>query len=95
MVDEAARYAESKGVLLVQPLEMMQRILIQLIIFRAVFSLKKTASNWLVVGASAPGNDIEKASLTANFSNYGKKAVDVFAPGVKTYSTNPEMFIVF
>ena len=28
--------------------------------------------------------------LPANFSNYGKKNVDVFAPGVQIYSTTPE-----
>ena len=28
--------------------------------------------------------------MVANFSNYGKSNVDVFAPGVQIYSTTPE-----
>ena len=89
-VDEAAKYAESKGVLLVQAAGNDAKNIDTAYNFPSrVFLDKKTATNWLVVGASAPGNDIEKGSLTANFSNYGKKEVDVFAPGVKTYSTNP------
>jgi subtilisin family serine protease len=38
------------------------------------------------VGASG---DNAAGGLTASFSNYGKKEVDVFAPGVKIYSTIP------
>nr|WP_294898937.1 S8 family peptidase [uncultured Pedobacter sp.] len=44
------------------------------------------ASSWIEVGASGPVND---ESLKADFSNYGKTAVDVFAPGVEIYSTTP------
>ncbi|WP_083326252.1 S8 family peptidase [Hymenobacter coccineus] len=42
--------------------------------------------NLLTVGASSAKDD---ASLPAEFSNYGKKQVDVFAPGVAIYSTLP------
>ena len=43
-------------------------------------------TNWLTIGASGdPGN----GGLVASFSNYGKKEVDVFAPGVNVYSTIP------
>ncbi|TPG72504.1 peptidase S8 [Hymenobacter nivis] len=42
--------------------------------------------NLLTVGASGAKDD---ASLPAEFSNYGKKQVDVFAPGVAIYSTLP------
>jgi subtilisin family serine protease len=38
------------------------------------------------VGASAGGPD---SLVLARFSNYGKKEVDLFAPGVKVYSTLP------
>ncbi|HEX7755788.1 MAG TPA: S8 family serine peptidase [Niabella sp.] len=31
----------------------------------------------------------EQSGIVASFSNYGKKEVDVFAPGVKIYSTLP------
>ncbi|HEX8023634.1 S8 family serine peptidase, partial [Mucilaginibacter sp.] len=44
------------------------------------------AGAWIVVGASAHKDD---ALLKAPFSNYGKTAVDVFAPGVQIYSSIP------
>jgi subtilisin family serine protease len=40
-------------------------------------------SNWMAVGAS------DEKGNAATFSNYGKKKVDVFAPGVNIYSTIP------
>ncbi|MBL0129839.1 MAG: S8 family serine peptidase [Chitinophagaceae bacterium] len=46
----------------------------------------KRPSNWITVGASG---DPKAGGITASFSNYGKKEVDVFAPGVKIYSTVP------
>lgn len=44
------------------------------------------APNWLEVGASTfePAPD-----MIAGFSNYGKKTVDLFSPGVQIYSTIP------
>ncbi|MDD2791586.1 MAG: S8 family peptidase [Sediminibacterium sp.] len=48
---------------------------------------KTKATNFITVGASSDvrlGN-----SIAAEFSNYGKESVDVFAPGVKIYSTIP------
>lgn len=47
---------------------------------------KPQAQNWIEVGASSWKDD-EK--LVADFSNYGKRTVDVFAPGVKINSTIP------
>ncbi|PWU03958.1 MAG: peptidase S8, partial [Bacteroidetes bacterium] len=44
------------------------------------------ANNWITVGASG---DPAAGGITAPFSNYGKREVDVFAPGVKIYSTLP------
>jgi subtilisin family serine protease len=44
------------------------------------------AQAWITVGASGPDDD---STLVANFSNYGKKNVDVFAPGVQIYSSIP------
>jgi subtilisin family serine protease len=41
---------------------------------------------WIEVGASGWKDDDD---LVAGFSNYGKKTVDVFAPGVKIKSTVP------
>src|SRR5690606_792495 len=34
-------------------------------------------------------SDLDSADLIASFSNYGKKTVDFFAPGVDIYSTDP------
>lgn len=45
------------------------------------------ASNWITVGATSYELGDE---LLADFSNYGYKTVDVFAPGVEIYSTMPE-----
>src|SRR5688572_6427598 len=39
------------------------------------------------IGASSWGKD---SSLVASFSNFGKKSVDLFAPGVEIYSTTPD-----
>ncbi len=48
---------------------------------------KTPAQNWITVGASSKDDD---ANLVANFSNYGKKRVDIFAPGVNIYSLKPD-----
>jgi len=45
------------------------------------------ADAWIEVGASSFRDNNE---LAADFSNYGKTTVDVFAPGVKIYSTSPD-----
>lgn len=44
------------------------------------------AEAWIEVGASQWKND---SDLVASFSNYGRRSVDVFAPGVKIHSTMP------
>ena len=88
-VDEAIRYAESKDVLLVHaagndaantdsvsnyPNPMLE-------------TFNKLATNFITVGASSDTKI--SGSLIADFSNYGKKSVDVLAPGVKIYATTP------
>jgi cell wall-associated protease len=86
VVDKAVKYAESKGVLLVHAAgndgdnndtddNFPSRY----------FKDGKEAKNWMEIGASAAGTD----ELVASFSNYGKKSVDLFAPGVEIYSTTP------
>ncbi|WP_353183723.1 S8 family peptidase [Parapedobacter lycopersici] len=47
---------------------------------------KGEAPTWIEVGASQWTND---GDLVASFSNYGRRSVDVFAPGVKIHSTMP------
>lgn len=45
------------------------------------------SDTFLTVGALAPKYG---GQMVANFSNYGKNNVDVFAPGVQIYSTTPK-----
>ncbi len=86
-VDEAVKYAQSKGVLLVHAAGNSARNIDTAWNFPTSLMLDKSrASNWITVGASG---DPKIGGLTASFSNYGKKEVDVFAPGVQIYSTVP------
>ncbi|HET9056035.1 MAG TPA: S8 family peptidase [Chitinophagaceae bacterium] len=96
-VDDAVKYAASKNVLLIHaagndasdndtddnfP--------------NPRFISTDTAINFITVGASSDPSIAQKNNegkdvndVTATFSNYGKGEVDVFAPGVKVYSTLP------
>jgi cell wall-associated protease len=88
VVDEAVRYAESKGVLLVHAAGNSNQNNDSGTNFpnRQDKALGKEFSNWLEIGASS----FEKGlSLPAYFSNYGKNSVDFFAPGVDLLSTTP------
>jgi len=87
-VDDAVRYAQSKGVLLVHAAGNDADDIDTAWNFPSpVFKSDGVqASNWITVGASG---DPRLGGLVAGFSNYGKKEVDVFAPGVKIYSTIP------
>lgn len=86
-VDDAVKYAQSKGVLLVHAAgNSAQNIDTSWNFPTPLFTDKQRASNWITVGASG---DPTAGGLTASFSNYGKKEVDVFAPGVQIYSTVP------
>jgi cell wall-associated protease len=86
-VDDAVKYAESKGVLLVHAAGNDAKNLDSDYNFPNPMLLNGgRPTNWLTIGASGdPGN----GGLAASFSNYGKKEVDVFAPGVNIYSTIP------
>lgn len=88
-VDEAVKYAEEKGVLLVHAAGNDARNIDTTDNFPNALIKSdggKKASNWITVGASG---DPKAGGITASFSNYGKDQVDVFAPGVKIYSTIP------
>ncbi len=89
-VDDAVKYAESKGVLLVHAAGNDNKNIDTTFNYPSPVFVKdgKRAPNWITVGASGPSNE-NGNSLTAGFSNYGKKEVDVFAPGVKIYATVP------
>ncbi|GAB2953092.1 S8 family peptidase [Hymenobacter coalescens] len=86
-VEDAIRYAGSKGVLLVHAAGNESNNIDVIDHFPAAVAegAKTTYANVLTVGASSSKND-EK--LAADFSNYGKR-VDVFAPGVNIYNTLP------
>ncbi|MEY2811326.1 MAG: hypothetical protein RI991_321 [Bacteroidota bacterium] len=87
-VDEAVKYASSKGVLLVHAAgNDAKNIDIEDNFPSRNFDSDtlQPFSNWITVGASGA----TQKELAAPFSNYGKREVDVFAPGVRIYSTIP------
>jgi len=91
-VDDAVKYAQGKGVLLVEAAGNDNANLDSVSNFpNPVFKdSKTTATNWITVGASSdPLAEPGFKSYTASFSNYGKNEVDVFAPGTKIYSSLP------
>jgi subtilisin family serine protease len=86
-VDDAVKYAESKGVLLVHAAGNDGKNIDENDNFPTVRygnNPATKATNWITVGASGPTSK----DLAASFSNYGKD-VDVFSPGVEIYSTLP------
>jgi len=86
-VDDAVKYAESKGVLLVHAAGNDAKNIDSNYNYPTPLFLDgKRPTNWITVGASG---DPKAGGITANFSNFGKKEVDVFAPGVRIYSTVP------
>lgn len=90
VVDEAVKYAQSKGVLLIQAAgnESMNLDAPESTNYPdRDYASGGQAANWIVVGASSWKTD---ADGVASFSNYGKKSVDVFSPGVDIYSSIPD-----
>ena len=87
-VDDAVKFAESKGVLLVHAAGNDAKNVDSSDNFPSPVYLDngQKAKNWITVGASGDPKD---GGITASFSNYGKNEVDVFAPGVDIYSTIP------
>jgi cell wall-associated protease len=88
VVDKAVKYAEAKGVLLIHAAGNDGDNLDEKLNYpNKNYKEGGQAKNWLEIGASAYGADEE---FVGSFSNYGKKSVDLFAPGVQIYSTTPE-----
>jgi cell wall-associated protease len=82
VVDDAVEYAQSKDVLLVHGSGNDNKNVDNNVVYPNDQLLDgKKVNNFLNVGATDINGD------AASFSNYGKKNVDVFAPGVKIYST--------
>lgn len=48
---------------------------------------KEPCKTWLTIGATSANGD---ETLIGSFSNYGKKKLDLFAPGVAIYSAKPD-----
>lgn len=88
-VDAAVKYAEEKGVLLVHAAGNDGANLDDADNFpnKKFKDSENSATNWIEVGASSWGNEKD---FVGSFSNYGKKSVDVFAPGVAIFSTTPD-----
>ncbi len=88
-VDDAIRYASKKGVLIVHAAGNEGENNDENPRYPSIYDLNgnKISELWLNVGASTQN---KKDNIPAYFSNYGKKTVDIFAPGVQVYSTSPE-----
>ena len=92
-VDEAVQYALSKDVLLIhaagndgKDTDLESNFPNRRFVDSLATVAKGLPDAWIEVGASGWKDDDD---LIASFSNYGKKSVDVFAPGVKIKSTVP------
>jgi subtilisin family serine protease len=87
-VDDAVRYAAANDVLIVHAAGNDGKDIDSEENYPSNTLLDKTkiTSNWITVGASS---EEENKNLPASFSNYGKKEVDVFAPGVSIYNLKP------
>ncbi len=86
-VEAAYKYAAAHNVLLVHAAGNENHNLDVSDNYPASTYINKTPiPNLLTVGASGP---VDNAALTASFSNYSHREVDVFAPGVNIFSTLP------
>ena len=84
-IDDAVKYALSRDVLIVQAAGNSRRDIDAFDNFPnpKYFLTDSLAPNWITVGAS------DSAGNAAEFSNYGQKVVNIFAPGVAIYSSVP------
>jgi cell wall-associated protease len=87
-VDEAVKYAEKKGVLLVHAAGNDHKDIDTADNFPSPDYLDRSgrAGNMINVGSITADTGL---ALVSGFSNYGRKNVDLFAPGSEIYSTLP------
>lgn len=86
MAWEAMKYAASKNVLMIKAAGNDNLDIDVDIHYPTAITNDKKIENVLTIGAS----DIKRnKKLKANFSNYGKESVDIFAPGVQLASLYP------
>lgn len=87
LVWDAIKYATEKGVLMVHAAGNDNKDIDTESNFPTNYDANgnEISNTWLTVGASTRYNDKIKAS----FSNFGKKQVDIFAPGLEIYATVP------
>ncbi|MEP6683381.1 MAG: S8 family peptidase [Parafilimonas sp.] len=92
-VDEAVKYAEDHDVLLVHAAgnESNNTDSVDNFPNPNFLFLKDEPKNFISVGAYGDPK-VNDGKFIAYFSNYGKNSVDVFAPGVKIYSTLPHSY---
>jgi cell wall-associated protease len=89
VVDAAVKYAESKGVLLIHAAGNASDDIDEVIHYPCKkLQNGKIPSNFMDIGALSWKAEEE---IAAPFSNYGKKTVDIFAPGVDIHSTVPDL----
>ncbi|MBA3971522.1 MAG: S8 family serine peptidase, partial [Bacteroidetes bacterium] len=87
LVDDAVKYAQSKDVLLIHAAgNESKNNDVELSFPSRELASGEIASNWIQVGASGYKKG---RNIIGSFSNYGKKKVDLFAPGVDVYATIP------
>jgi subtilisin family serine protease len=88
LVDEAAMYAQQKGVLLIHAAGNDGANIDKENNFPSKqINNNLSVENWITVGATTMTADL---NFVADFSNYGKNSVDLFAPGVNIKSLVPE-----
>lgn len=87
-VDKAVQYAAEQDVLIVHAAGNASVNIDEATHFPIrTYESGAKAANWIEVGAS---DQLPNDFLLADFTNYGKQEVEVFAPGVAIYSTVPE-----
>jgi subtilisin family serine protease len=88
-VYEAFQYADSKGVLLIHAAgNDAKDIDIEPNYPTSLYSFQEAPlDHFLTIGASTKDKG---EALTATFSNFGKKGVDIFAPGFEIYNSVPQ-----